>query len=427
MSWDISDPDVVSISPKAYDEAHYASQFNQTSPRETRSVRMQVGSGKCSQISQTDDINPTGGKTEGVIHESCLSPLLVALAENVKQNSSIVNRLAPQWEFSGDVGVTKTAQFDTSSPITAVTWSVSGILAVAFGSSNCPDFPDANKISFYRQESKLREVDVPTLCTSLSFKPNSNVLAGGSATGDVVIYNYDTNEIVVTSGSHREAVTQVRWIARDNTSLLASLSAEGRLVFWSFPLFSPVSSIPLIGPGRRSLTSRCFDFHSFEFMVGCETGQTARASNFSDISKSPKLKEAEGTPGYVGAVAFSPCGRYVAVCGGMELKIFGQNIKPNFVFTSSTATEDLAWSSRPGVLALGTRSCAHLFDFSRELKLPVLNLDGSITSLSFGALGNLAVGEVSGKLRVLRLGSEWGGKYSLENYPILFHKQDAIL
>lgn len=415
MTWDITDPDLCVLYPAASSTLGTLTNSSQTSPLKYKDFRLQVGPEKYTKASQTDDIHPVGGNTEGLVSKACLDQILSALTENVTRNSKSLDYLSPNWEESESLGMQEIVTFHDSSATTALAWSASGILAVAYGDSGSLGFPEQSKLSLFRGRAKLSDIDVPTFCTSLSFKPQTDILAAGSASGDVIISNYVTNELLISSSSHREAVTQVRWLTRENVPLLASLSAEGKLIFWSFPQFTPISTVPLIGPGRRTLTSRCFDFYLTEFAVGCETGQTARASTFSDISKSPKLKEAESAAGYVSAIAYSPCGRYLAVSGGSELRIFGREVKPCLVLTFSEEIADFSWSTTPAILAVATRSGVHLVDLSRDRKFPTRSIDGSISSVSFSPQGDLGIGEFSGKVRVIRLGRDWGGKYSLDN------------
>jgi len=404
MGWEYSSVEVLVIQADPEKRTDRFSRGVETEPPEQRAVKLQADSVRSETGSQTGGVLMAQAETQiRQLSEECVSRVIEGLQENSRYDTQIEALLAPSWDSDMSPGVREIRTIQGFSEVTAITWSERGTLAVGFGNSAFLGFAGSGKIGIFRGSSKPTERETSSYVTALAFKPGSELLAVGSAFGDVFSLNVETGEMILGVAAHCEPVTALRWRKETDALLLASLSGEGRIQFWNFPQLTIIASVPLLGPGKRLLTARCLDFFQRELAIACESGQAARAADFTDLTKPPRLQEIEAAPGVASAIRFSPCGHTLALTGGRELKLFSNEQKPYAVFSLSDDVRDFAWSPRPGVFAVAVKSGCYLFDMAREKRKHILRIDSDSSALTFSATGDLAIGSSTGKISIFRL------------------------
>jgi hypothetical protein len=146
---------------------------------------------------------------------------------------------------------------------TAVAWNATGtVVAAAYGPLDRHDWRLCESLlctwAVLRRTLDPAKADValplPDCLTCLAFHPeNPSLLAGGAFNGDVMLWDLSLKDdqqrgkSVMDAYTHHEAIQQLAWTRHPtHGDLLCSLSAEGRLLFWS-----PVSR-PRIEPRHAS-------------------------------------------------------------------------------------------------------------------------------------------------------------------------------
>ena len=124
----------------------------------------------------------------------------------------------------------------------------------------------------------------------MAFHPvNPAILAGGTYSGELIVWNTNESDPQVCSSSiddyfHREAIMKVEWFLEDVVGEeynLATVSGDGKVLFWDYKfnqLQYPIRGHTLVNPKKKVVGGRMVAFSQQDpttFMVGSETGPLA--------------------------------------------------------------------------------------------------------------------------------------------------------
>ena len=184
---------------------------------------------------------------------------------------------------------------------TSISWNVNGtLLAAGVGGREhdgwCNHRGAICLWNIYNPSRMEEKIEVPCCVTCLQFHPElPNLVAGGLFNGQVRVWDINEREdpevatTKIDDTFHREPISQVRWVKAVGSKEyhLASVSGDGRLLFWSLSnsLQYPVSGYCLVpsrkyhGQGKTlnrfpviGGTSMSFSKDGLSFAVGTEAG-----------------------------------------------------------------------------------------------------------------------------------------------------------
>ncbi|GBG31598.1 Dynein intermediate chain 1 [Hondaea fermentalgiana] len=157
------------------------------------------------------------------------------------------------------------------------------------------------------------EVECGVMCAQ-AHPTRPSIVAAGSFNGEILVLDFNQDDPLVACSRidaycHREPVMQVRWIPHagaEGDYLLASVSAEGRVLVWSpfSTLSGPLQGIVLASEARakRTLGGITLDLcrangqGALTFLVGSEGGALCRCSArpMPDLARGPKARASLG-------------------------------------------------------------------------------------------------------------------------------------
>jgi len=189
--------------------------------------------------------------------------------------------------------------------VTNVAWNATGsMLALSYGKLDTLGWCDVTAPiciwNIFRPQMAPQQPDftinVQGFAMCIAFHPTQPaVLAGGTYSGELLIWNTATGELdpLVASSSiddyfHREAIQEVAWIPADYSGgadayLIATVSGDGKVLIWDGrenDLSYPSRGFMLVGSKKRILGGRSLSFSPLDpwlFVVACESGTVMRA------------------------------------------------------------------------------------------------------------------------------------------------------
>ena len=218
----------------------------------------------------------------------------VSAASATGSSTVVVPSLVPLFSFSLPASL--------SSPLSCTSLSFNhancDLLAVGYGSLQYASGLQPGLLllwSFHNCAFPHRVLPTAASVLCLDFSPSSpHLLAVGLASGDVAVYDLRDRSTSSPSllsrhstGKHREAVWQVRWLRRDRGELLMSISSDGSVLQWSMKKGLTPRAIMSLKRGQesreglsREASGMCFDFPTAASSSSSSSSSSASQSQY---------------------------------------------------------------------------------------------------------------------------------------------------